>query len=175
MADAPAAAEAGRQLAAIGALHDRFERQGIEYWLFGGWAVDFHVGRVTRPHADVDVAVWQRNFVDVDRLLRGAGWVHRPQPGEDGYTEYVNGAMHLDLAFLARDSDGLVYTPLQEGRGDWSRNAFGQDLIELEGVRARVVSRASLLADKSEDRNDPSSAMKDRADMDSLCTSQDET
>jgi Aminoglycoside-2''-adenylyltransferase len=175
LADASADAEAGRQLDVIGTLHERFEVQGIDYWLFGGWAVDFHVGRVTRSHADIDLAVWKRDLVEVDRLLRRAGWRHRPQRGEDGYTTYANGVIHLDLAFLVRGSDGLVYTPLREGRGDWSRDAFGQDLAELEGVRARVVSRASLLADKSEHRDDPLAAMKDRADVVSLGTSQDQS
>jgi hypothetical protein len=28
----------------------------IAYWLFGGWAVDFHAGQVTREHGDIDIA-----------------------------------------------------------------------------------------------------------------------
>jgi hypothetical protein len=39
---------------------------------------------------------------------------------------------------------------------------------ELEGTRARVVSVESLRADKSEDRDDPSAARKDRADLAAL-------
>jgi len=30
-------------------------RATIDYWRFGGWAVDFYVGFVTRPHDDLDV------------------------------------------------------------------------------------------------------------------------
>jgi aminoglycoside-2''-adenylyltransferase len=45
------------QLAALARLHEQLERHGIEYWLFGGWAVDFHAGSVTRPHDDLDIAV----------------------------------------------------------------------------------------------------------------------
>jgi hypothetical protein len=36
------------QLETIGWLHALFTEHGVDYWLFGGWAVDFHVGRVTR-------------------------------------------------------------------------------------------------------------------------------
>ena len=46
------------------------------------------VGRITRPHADVDVAIWQQDFERVDRLLVQDGWRRIPQPGEDGYTGY---------------------------------------------------------------------------------------
>jgi hypothetical protein len=154
-----------RQLAAIGTLHESFESHGVEYWLFGGWAVDFHVGRVTRPHADIDLAVWKQDFGRVDQILRDAGWERRRQPGEDGYTGYAHESMRMDLAFLARDVDGDVYTPLREGRGEWSQTAFGLHLMELDGVRARVVSRSSLVADKTEDRDDPVAAEKDRADV----------
>jgi Aminoglycoside-2''-adenylyltransferase len=156
------------EIAAIGVLDRHFERAGIEYWLFGGWAVDFHVGRVTRPHSDIDLAVWGEDAEEVGRLLGADSWEHHPEPGEDGYTAYRKGSLRLDLAFLARDSDGVVYTPLQVGRGDWSPGAFGRDVIQLEGVRACVVSRTSLIADKAEDRDDPVAAAKDRADLTAL-------
>lgn len=40
---------ATQQLLAIGELHESLEQEGLEHWLFGGWAVDFHAGRVIRP------------------------------------------------------------------------------------------------------------------------------
>ncbi|GJG88889.1 hypothetical protein tb265_40700 [Gemmatimonadetes bacterium T265] len=46
------------QLATVAALDALLAGHGISYWLFGGWAVDFHAGRVTREHADIDIAVW---------------------------------------------------------------------------------------------------------------------
>ncbi len=149
-------------------------RRGIEYWLFGGWAVDFYVGRVTRTHDDIDLAIWQRDLQVVDWVLHDTGWVHQPQPGEDGYTEYANGTMHLDLALLARDADGVVYTPLAAGRGDWDQGAFGLDERQLEGACARLVTFASLRADKVEHRDDASAAMKDRADVAALDLVRDE-
>src|SRR5699024_5631104 len=27
------------------------------FWVVGGWAIDLHLGRVTRPHKDVDIAM----------------------------------------------------------------------------------------------------------------------
>jgi phosphorylcholine metabolism protein LicD len=72
------AASAPAQLAMLAALHDLFAKNRICYWLFGGWAVDFHAGRVTREHADVDVAVWWDDLDRVAALLTDNRWVHAP-------------------------------------------------------------------------------------------------
>jgi hypothetical protein len=156
---------AATQLQAIGWLHALFAEQGIDYWFFGGWAVDFHVGRVTRDHADVDVAVWQADLDRIRALLEVQGWVQAPEPGEDGYTGYELRGLRLELAFLACDEAGIIYTPLVEGRGDWPVGSFGETQAEVDGVRARVVGLASLIEDKSGPRQDPAVLAKDRADV----------
>ena len=45
-----------RQLSDIAEFARLFEDAALDYWLFGGWAVDFHVGEVTRAHGDIDRA-----------------------------------------------------------------------------------------------------------------------
>jgi hypothetical protein len=156
---------AGAQLETIGRLHALLSEQGIDYWLFGGWAVDFHAGRVSRDHADVDVAVWRSDLEHVRDLLEADGWIHAPEPGEEGYTGYERGEVRVELAFLARDEAGTVYTPLQDGRGEWPDGSFGEAVAELNGVQARVVGLASLIEDKSGPRDDPTTAAKDGADV----------
>jgi Aminoglycoside-2''-adenylyltransferase len=156
---------AAAQLETIGWLHRNLAEQGIEYWLFGGWAVDFHAGRVTRDHADVDLAVWRTDLGHVRALLEAHGWAHVPEPGEDGYTGYERGDVRVELAFLARDDDGTVYTPLTDGRGSWPDGSFGDAMAEVDAVPARVVSLASLIQEKSGPRHDPAAAAKDRADV----------
>jgi Aminoglycoside-2''-adenylyltransferase len=160
----PAASE-HQQLAAIRRLHVLFERSQTEYWLFGGWAVDFHAGRVTRAHADIDIAVWRADLATVHSLLLDEGWTNAPAPDEDGYTAYQRGELHLDLAFLARDEDGTIYTPLREGRGSWPPDSFPGAVVKHGDVCAHVVSLESLIVDKSEARDDPSVSTKDRADV----------
>jgi Aminoglycoside-2''-adenylyltransferase len=155
-------------LAALAELEELLRRHGVDGWLFGGWAVDFHAGRVTREHDDIDVAVWADDFSRLAALLAGRGWVHRPEVGEDGYTSYERGGVRLEVAFLARDERGRVYTPLRDGRSEWPDGAFGDDVAELRGVRARVIGRGPLMADKSAVRADPRTAAKDRADVATL-------
>jgi hypothetical protein len=160
------------QLAALSRVHSLFEQQGIEYWLFGGWAVDFHVGAVTRSHEDIDIAIWLKDRPAIAGLLEAAEWRHTPDEGEDGYTTYTRDGVRLDLAFLERDDDGgdeaLVYTPLRAGRVSWPHGAFGTDVLELRGARARVVTLGALRADKSELHDDPAVNAKDRADLAAL-------
>jgi hypothetical protein len=156
------------QLAAVAEIHALAERHGTDYWLFGGWAVDFHAGRVTREHADVDVAIWAADADRVAALLAARGWTHRAEAGEDGYTAYARGDVRLEVAFLARGADGCIFTPLRDGRGTWPDGSFSADVLTLRGVRARVVARAALVAEKSVVRADPVTAAKDRADVASL-------
>ena len=161
-------ADAPEQLATLAKIVDLLESHGIVYWLFGGWAVDFHAGRVTRPHADLDIAVWVEDRDRITDLLLRHGWQHRPDAGEDGYTCYVRGPVRLEIAFLAVGPAGHVFTPLRDGRGEWPAGTFGEDVLELHGISARLIRREALIADKSVVRGDPVVAAKDRADMVSL-------
>ena len=156
------------QLAALARLHELFEQHGIDYWLFGGWAVDFHAGSVTRSHDDLDFAVWVEDLDRIATLLAADGWNHAPEADENGYTGYELGTVRLELAFLAHDDDGHVYTPLREGQAAWPSGAFQTDVAELLGARARIISLRALKADKSEAHDDPSVAAKDRADLATL-------
>ena len=121
------------------------------------------------PAPRLDIAVWLKDEVRVAALLLADGWMHMPEPGEDGYTGYRRAAVKLEVAFLARSETGEVYTPLRGGgRGEWPTGAFGSDVTELEGIRAKVVSCSALRADKAAKRDDPLVAAKDHADSQTL-------
>ena len=156
-------------LTAIKHLRDLFQEHAADYWLFGGWAVDVHAGRVSRRHADVDIAVWAADSERIHSWLTVSGWRHEPGPEQDGYTVYRRGHIQLDVAFLARDEDGTVYTPLRDGgRGHWPEGSFPGVSVDWNGAGIRVVSLASLVADKSVPRDDPLTAAKDAADVELL-------
>jgi Uncharacterised nucleotidyltransferase len=153
------------QLAALARIHELLEANGIEYWLFGGWAVDFHAGLVARTHDDLDIAVWARDLNRIAALLAADGWKHAPEDAEGGYTGYERGGVRLELAFLARGGNGQIYTPLREGRrAAWPERVFERDVAELRGIQASVMSLRALKADKAEVRDDSVVATKDRAD-----------
>jgi hypothetical protein len=156
------------QLAVLAELDQVFADRGMTYWLFGGWAVDFHIGRVTREHGDIDIAVWSGDRTRLTGLLLDRAWHHTPEPEEDGYTCFTREGVRLEVAFLARDAFGHVYTPLRDGRGEWPADSFGDSVARLHGVSAHLVSRDSLIADKSAIRADAETTAKDRADVASL-------
>jgi Aminoglycoside-2''-adenylyltransferase len=159
---------ARQQLTALGGLAALFGEVGIDYWLLGGWAVDFYAGSVTRAHDDLDVAIWLDDLAQIDQRLREDGWRHAPLDGEDGGTGYVRGPVRLELTYLARDGDGRTFTPFSWGRGHWPDEAFDEDVGELDGVRSRLVGFAALKDGKSSPRDDPEEAAKDRADYEQL-------
>jgi hypothetical protein len=156
------------QLAALAELDQMLAEHDVAYWLFGGWAVDFHAGQVTREHGDMDIAVWSSDGARLIALLLDRSWIHRPERDEDGYTCYARGGIRLEVAFLARDESGHIYTSLLAGRGEWPANSFSDDVARLHGICAHVVSRESLIADKSTSRADAETAAKDRADVATL-------
>jgi hypothetical protein len=157
-----------QQLSAIARTHELFTRGGIDYWLFGGWAVDFHAGSITRPHDDIDIAVWLDDHDRIAGLLGAEGWKHAPEPDEDGGTGYERDAVRLELTFLVPSDGGEVYIPLRAGGVLWSDEPLGSDLAELSGVPARVLGVAALKRGKSHSREDPVEAAKDRADFATL-------
>src|SRR5919109_3351608 len=114
---------AENQLTALADLHGLLEGEGIDYWLFSGWAVDFHAGRITRPHDDLDIVVPATDYGRVCGLLVGARWT-KAEAG-DGYTAYARDGVRLELA--------------SAGESEWPAGAFSDDVKDLKGIRARGI------------------------------------
>jgi len=152
------------QLLTIGAIDDALESAGLDYWLFGGWAVEFHVGRVTRPHGDIDLAVWLRQAPEIESLLVADGWNHAPAADEDGGTGYERDGIRVELTFLEEGDAGEVLIVFRGGTAVWSSQPFGSEVRELAGSRARVVPVDVLRLGKSRPRDDARQGALDRAD-----------
>ena len=140
----------------------------MDHWLFGGWAVDFHAGSVTRPHDDVDLAVWAEDAERIDDLLRKAGWRHAPEPDEDGGTGYERDGVRVELTFLVRDADDRICIRLGAGAFPFAGGAFETELLELAGRPCSVLGRAAVVAMKSGARGDPDDQAKDASDLATL-------
>jgi hypothetical protein len=159
---------ASEQLAALAETAALLEAAGIDYWLFGGWAVDFWVGAVTRAHDDLDVAVWLADLPRIRALLADAGWRHAPHADEDGGTGFERGGVRLELTYLVRDGEGRTAIPFRDGLAVWAAGGFAGDAGVLGGVRSRLMARTALAGGKSVPRDDPDDAAKDDADFRAL-------
>jgi hypothetical protein len=158
------AAKPAGQLAALAEVTRLLEKDAIEHWLFGGWAVDFYAGHVTRHHDDIDLAVWLDDVPRIEELLLGSGWEHVPNPDEDGGTGYERGRVRLELTYLRRRDDGTVAIPLRSGDVPWRADAFGDHVRALGGVSASVISLPALRQGKASPREEQPDAAKDSAD-----------
>jgi hypothetical protein len=95
-----------------------FAQYSLPWYVAGGWAVDLFLGRQTRPHQDIEVAVLRRD----QRLLRHVfdGWAwSKVVPGPQGGVKAVWGEQEwLELPIhelYAREPNGeLVEVLLQE-------------------------------------------------------------
>jgi hypothetical protein len=157
-----------RQLEAIRSLAVALEAAGIAYWLFGGWAVDFWVGRVTRPHDDVDVAVRRVDQGRVDEALRAAGWTHTPRADDRLGTRYGLRGAELELTFVEEDHLGRVVVPLPDAPVVWYEGPLRGTRRELLGVTCQTIPLPVLRAGKRGARASAVEAAKDAADLEAL-------
>jgi lincosamide nucleotidyltransferase A/C/D/E len=43
-------------------LYSSLEILGVEIWIDGGWGVDALLGKQSRPHQDLDIAIQQKDL-----------------------------------------------------------------------------------------------------------------
>ncbi|HZT97442.1 MAG TPA: hypothetical protein VFB34_11475 [Chloroflexota bacterium] len=152
------------QLEALSQVATALAAAGFEYWVYGGWAVDLYAGRVTRPHFDVDFAVWLADLPGIRRLLQDLGFEHAPDPEEDGGTGFERAGVRLELTFLEPGEGGNVMIPMRQGLAVFSPGPIPYETRSLVGATCRVMGLQSLARGKSHPRDDPDDARKDRAD-----------
>jgi uncharacterized protein (DUF952 family) len=119
-------------VAQAGSIMAGFDRP---WWVAGGWAIDCAVGRRTRPHADLELAVLHRDHQALYAHL--AGWELRlARPGGD-FARWDGTPLAAPMfhQFWARSGGGQAATP-REFVGDPSYVGF---LLEasLHGSPAR--------------------------------------
>jgi hypothetical protein len=159
---------AARQIAAIRSLDGALRAVNIDYWLFGGWAVDYWVGRVTRAHDDIDVAAWRRDYDDIREALLGAGWLHTPVADEVVGTRYTWEESELEFTFVEIRDGGEIVVPIPGREVVWTAEPFGDSRRSLAGVEATVIPLELLREGKRHPRGAPDEAAKDVADFTAL-------
>ena len=108
------------QLSALARVSELLTEADIAYWLFGGWAVDFYAGRITRAHDDLDIAVWLDDVPRIAALLESEGWSHAPEVDEEGGTGYVHQDVRLELTYLVLAESGRPSTPVLDRVAPWT-------------------------------------------------------
>jgi hypothetical protein len=130
--------------------------------------VDLWVGRVTRPHEDIDVLVLRREQAQVDAALTAAGWVHTPHADDVVGTNYAGDGADLQLTFADVDDDGGVVVPVPGAPVVVSTGPLTPARRPLGHLQVRVLPLAKLLETKTSPRPDGSGGEKDAADLEAL-------
>lgn len=144
-ADLAISEQSRAQLVVLGEIGGVLAALHVRCWLRGGWAVDFLLGRITRPRADLDLVLWARHRRRAQRALLDAGFrLVRETPVQ---TDLCKDGQDVSLVFLARAPDGTVIT---HGIPDWTwpPGSLPSRPRRLHGVTARVVASRQLLAEK---------------------------
>ena len=138
---------ASRQLTALGEITRRFDDERIGFWLSGGWAVDFRLGRVTRPHSDVDLVVATADADRVSVVMAELGFQPRPSPMPQAIALFDRNDVRVEVTFIEEGPGGETVTPGYE-HWPWDEGSFPDDLVTLAAITLRAVSAAGLLAMK---------------------------
>jgi lincosamide nucleotidyltransferase A/C/D/E len=99
-------------------FYTQVENLGIEIWIDGGWGVDALLGEQTRPHADLDVFIEDKDVLKLRELLEAEGYkeikleIARPH-------NFVLGdstGREIDVHVITFDKEGqIIYGPVENG------------------------------------------------------------
>jgi hypothetical protein len=135
-----------RQLALIGEVVRLAGEADVDCWLRGGWALDFLLGRVTRPHGDIDFFIWAKDADTFALVLEQNGFDYTRGPPPEQQRNFVKCGEELHVGLVRRDASGdvVVAGGPHEGAA-WPAGMLGDHLGRIGSVTCRIVSPESQL------------------------------
>ena len=128
------------QLSAVAVVLDVAASIGADVWLRGGWAVDFTLGRVTRPNVDVDWFAWREDLPRLVEELVQRGWSEVGEYSHEQQRDLRLNEVELGFAPLSRASDGSVVV----GGGSWSGASWPTGMLD-DALIGRIGALACLV------------------------------
>lgn len=128
---------AQRQLASIAEVLAVAGAADVPVWLRGGWAMDFQLGAVSRPHRDVDWYCWRDDADRLAALLLARGWRPDPRMPVKMQLDLYADDVEVSFAYLGRDSAGRVTV----GAGPWTGTPLPAGM--LDAPPGRLGSRSA--------------------------------
>ncbi len=156
------------QLGLIVEIRDALDEADIEWWLFGGWAMDFHAGDVTRNHADIELFVWLKDADAAKQALVRTGFVALPGLHPDEGQPLLKGGQEVGAWYLVCDEAGAIATPGRWADWPWPAGSFDEPRMHIGDIEAPAMSAEGLLEMKMRFAQHPYGASlreKDRADI----------
>ena len=139
------------QLALLRELNRLLDGAHVRFWLRGGWALDFHVGEITRDHGDIDLVARFRQRSRIRKLLEENGY-RVVELGDLASIHFSKRGQDVALAFIWSEEMARMATPghvwLAHQGLRWPEDAFTNRRYMLRDIACRAMSVQSLLAEK---------------------------
>jgi len=133
-------------LSEISAISERLE---IEFWLRGGWAIDFLLGKITRPHEDIDLVTWIQDRERLEIALTKAGYERNPvrKQFRNRQSDFHKDNVEVTVCYITHSINGsLIMNGLLEWK--WRVDALLPQSFMLHGITANVLNPKQLLEEK---------------------------
>lgn len=119
-------------------FYRELDKSGIEIWIDGGWGIDALLGEQTRPHADLDIFIQEKDVPKLRSLLDLKGYkeikleIARPH-------NFVLGdeiGHEIDVHVIVFDEKGsFSYGPIEDGERYPLATLSGSGVINGEKVK----------------------------------------
>jgi hypothetical protein len=136
------------QLQVIGEVTSLLQAAALPHWLFGGWAIDFQLGEITRAHDDVEFLVWEHDVPHMTTLLVQHEYEKYTGGIVDEMAIFFKHAQKLELDFLTHNAHGQVVVAGRWSDWWWTEGALDAPPSTLAGITCPVISAEGLLAVK---------------------------
>ena len=145
MASGDLDAQAHTHLNLIAQIGDAFAKAGVSWWLYGGWAMDFHAGRVTRPHIDIEFFVNIEEAAIAMTALMESGFLAPSGLHPDEGQPFLKDGVELGMWYLQRRPDGSTTVPGRWSDWPFPAHSFDGGPGKISNVVAPVMSLDGLL------------------------------
>lgn len=135
-------------------LFRAFDRASLRVWAAGGWAVDAIVGRQTREHGDLDVAVDIRDLPRLLGLLREQGFAVTTDWMPSRLEMTASDGRAVDIHPVTFAEDGTGYQADRGGDGfTYAADGFATGTIDGEVVACLSVGQQLCFREGYEPRD----------------------
>ncbi|MFD1412629.1 nucleotidyltransferase domain-containing protein [Oceanobacillus jeddahense] len=141
--------QAKNQLVILRELQALFEKHKLQMWVKGGWAIDFMLGKVTRPHEDIDLVTWiqYRECLEEELVKAGYKQLFVKEPFCNRQSDFQKDNVDLSIGYITYHSDGsLIMNGLP--KWIWCADSLLDENFLLDNITAKVIHPKQLLEEK---------------------------
>jgi hypothetical protein len=135
---------------------------GVEWWLRGGWALDFLLGRVTRAHEDIDLFIWAADAAKLLPRLKDKGYQEIGGPPPEQQRNLVKNGEEFHMTLIEENELGVVTAGGRWANVPWPKGMLDGPIGQIGDIRCRLISPEAQLWAKEEAPHALSHAPRDQ-------------